>query len=290
MRPTTRVPFSGAETIASSPPMAASRSHMLANPTPADTARSSKPAPSSRTWKRRTPLSEISNHRDGRARGVLDHILDGLEAAEVGRALDLARVAPADPGREHGDGQRGTPGGGSEPFDETEISERRRVDAAGKRTDLVKRVVELGAELADELGAAAVGGVHLLRRQLDLDTEGNEPLLCAVVQVALDPPAFLVSGGLDPGTGFADLGQQGCRFGTEPVIVARYHEVGRGSCAVRHRRSWARAPAGPTAARRRYGACRTSTVEEGVLPAKGGCARYRFRVSNGKPTHGPWRS
>jgi hypothetical protein len=39
------VPSSGAETIVSSPPTAASRSRMLVNPTPADTARSSKQGP-----------------------------------------------------------------------------------------------------------------------------------------------------------------------------------------------------------------------------------------------------
>ena len=72
--------------------------------------------------------------------------------------------------------------------------------------------------------SVAVGGA--LRRKLQLDPERDEPLLCPVVQVGLDPTALFVGGRLDPGARLSDLAQQRGGLDREPIVVQRHHRIG----------------------------------------------------------------
>ena len=67
------------------------------------------------------------------------------------------------------------------------------------RSDLIERVFDLCAELAEQGGAvAAFIPVDALGRELALDPQRNETLLRAHVEVALDPPALVIGARLDP--------------------------------------------------------------------------------------------
>ena len=73
--------------------------------------------------------------------------------------------------------------------DETLFGQQRRVDAAGQVPQVVERggepVLEHGRDLPDRGGV--LGGVF---QQAELDLQGDELLLGAVVQVPLDLPPF----------------------------------------------------------------------------------------------------
>ena len=71
------------------------------------------------------------------------------------------------------------------------------------------RLLDVRAEPAQRGGALGVGAARaLLGLELELDAQRDEPLLGAVVQVALDPAALLVGRRLDPRTRLAHLVQE----------------------------------------------------------------------------------
>ena len=91
--PITVVPVPSSELTSSLPPTASMRSRMLSSPAPGAISPAANPAPSSRTSKRRSPL-RLSEIRDAaRLRRVLRGVLHRLDTAEVGRRLNLVRVA-----------------------------------------------------------------------------------------------------------------------------------------------------------------------------------------------------
>ena len=72
------------------------------------------------------------------------------------------------------------------------------MDAAGELTQLLERLRQLVAGGRDEcLGRRRVAADVGLD-QAELQREGDQPLLGAVVQVALEPPPFRVAGRDDP--------------------------------------------------------------------------------------------
>ena len=88
---------------------------------------------------------------------------------------------------------------------EAALGEHGRVDAPREllqflrgRSGGIDGAVELRAELAE------LGG-HRCLRGAQLQAERDQPLLGAVVHVALDPPTRLIRGGHDPGSGRSHL-------------------------------------------------------------------------------------
>jgi hypothetical protein len=69
------------------------------------------------------------------------------------------------------------------------------VDTGRDRAEVVKRALDLVAELRDE--AALVRVLELVACHAEVDAQRDETLLGAVVQVALDAPPLGVAGGDD---------------------------------------------------------------------------------------------
>ena len=71
------------------------------------------------------------------------------------------------------------------------------MDAARELAQLGQRVRELFAEAA--ISATAAGSSRdAVAQQAELQGDADEPLLRAVVEVALEPPPLVVAGGDDP--------------------------------------------------------------------------------------------
>ena len=71
------------------------------------------------------------------------------------------------------------------------------MDAAGEVAQLADRALGLVAGLVDEV-ERVVAALDALARHAQVQRDGHEPLLRAVVQVALQAPALGVGGGDDP--------------------------------------------------------------------------------------------
>ena len=80
------------------------------------------------------------------------------------------------------------------------------MDAAGEVAQLVERVARLLPGLAHQLGGALVALGRTLLGHPQRQRQRHQPLLRAVVEVALQPPALGVRGGDHTGPGAAQLG------------------------------------------------------------------------------------
>ena len=80
--------------------------------------------------------------------------------------------------------------------DQTALGQPGGQAAACERAHLLQRLVDLGAEAAQELGLRGVEDRGALGRQPELDPQRDQALLGAVVQVVLDPPALVLGRGL----------------------------------------------------------------------------------------------
>ncbi len=150
------------------------------------------------------PVLAERPHGDLRRRGVLDRVRDRLAGDEVGGRLDargdaLARRVDLDRDRRR---PREVAQRGREPVVEPRRAHAGRdlAQVADRRADLVHDLVERRRE-----------HLRLARqRQLqatELDAERDEPLLGAVVEVALEPAPLLVAGLDDPRPRRLDLGE-----------------------------------------------------------------------------------
>ena len=96
------------------------------------------------------PVLLADGHGRPRGVGVLRHVLQGLEAAEVGGGLRLGRV-PAEGADLEGNGQGGLGqvglDGGGQPL----VGEQWRVDPPGQIAQVLERVVGVGGELAEQV-------------------------------------------------------------------------------------------------------------------------------------------
>ena len=128
---------------------------------------------------------------------MLDGVGDGFADDEVGGGLDVAGEALVEADVDvHW--QRGTLGeeadGGFEAF----LGEDGGVDAAGHLAQRGQRLGQLMAGVVDLGGDVVVTGRRgVLGDGLQAEGEGDQLLLGAVVEVALDAPAGLVLGGDD---------------------------------------------------------------------------------------------
>jgi hypothetical protein len=143
-------------------------------------------------------LAGQPDQHGGVGTGVLDGILEGLDAAVVDAALDLFGVPP-EPAGLNDDGSRCVPRDRLEAFDDAGPQQQLRAAVAGDVPDVGEGGVEVQPELVDRQ-ALAVGG-RILGEQAHVDADAHEPLLGAVVKVALDAFAFEVHRveGPDPG-------------------------------------------------------------------------------------------
>ena len=85
--------------------------------------------------------------------------------------------------------------GGRQPL----LGEQRRVDAVGQAPQFIRCLPDIGAEFREEVPGLASVAFGELGGQAQLDGQGGEPLLGAVMKVALDPAALGVGRGHDPG-------------------------------------------------------------------------------------------
>ena len=77
-------------------------------------------------------------------------------------------------------------------------------------------------ELVLALGEELLGGrVDVAVEQLEAHPEREQPLLRAVVEVALQPPALLVAGADDPRPRIAQLDELGAELGLQARVLQR---------------------------------------------------------------------
>ena len=62
----------------------------------------------------------------------------------------------------------------------------------GERAELVEHAVDVVGEPLEQLACAGRAAGHHLLGELEPDAQRDQPLLAAVVEVALDPPALVV--------------------------------------------------------------------------------------------------
>ena len=102
-----------------------------------------------------------------------------------------------------------------------------RVDAAGELAQLLDRELELSGRLvggSDRVRVPATGVIEALPKQPQGQRQGHQPLLRAIVQVALEPSSLLVGGFDDACARAADLGF-GCALIGE-IADDRGHFIG----------------------------------------------------------------
>jgi hypothetical protein len=183
---------------------------------------------------------------------MLAGVLDGFQAAEVDRRLDL-RGVPAEWGGVNRDGQRGPAGHRGQRGQQPALHQDRGIDAVREAAQLVRCLPDVGAELGQNLQKLVVVAFGQLAGQAQLDRQGGEPLLGAVVQVALDPAPLTVGRRHDPGPRslqFARLmaqllnrgGQRGAELG---VMGGQFSPLGFEQAPLREARSQAAPDAVP---------------------------------------------
>ena len=106
------------------------------------------------------------------------------------------------------DGDRGAAGEGLQGRAQPAVGQHRGVDAAGDLAQFLGRGGGLGDGAVQARIEVAELGRHGRLRGAQLQGQGDQPLLGAVVQVAFDAPPGLVTGRHDAGPGGGQLGVQ----------------------------------------------------------------------------------
>ena len=101
------------------------------------------------------------------------------------------------------------------------------MDAAGQLAQLAERERELLLRAVDQLVGPVGIRVELALGEPQRERERDEPLLGAVVQVALQPPALLRAGLDDARAGGAQLLDAGAQLGLQPLVLHRQAGGGR---------------------------------------------------------------
>ena len=228
------------------------------------------PIPSSATTRRRLSAVRVVCSVTPRGRGVLDRVRERLAGDVVGDSLHVRRRAIAR--RLELDRHRGGPREILERRGQALVEPRRaqpgrdRPQVADRRRHLVDRGVEGGRQDLRLPGQRAL-------QPPQHDAERHEPLLRAVVQVALEPPPLLVTGLRDPRARGLDLGELQAQLDPQ---AAELHRHRRG---VEHRAQHV----GPLGERR--------VVEQHADLAVVMSDQRRARPSSGSASRTrPWRS
>ena len=87
------------------------------------------------------------------------------------------------------------------------------MEAAHELADLLERERELGLRRVDQLRHLGRIGLEAALDQVQMERDGHEPLLGAVVQVALDAAPLGVAGGDDPRAGVGQVAHRAAQLG-----------------------------------------------------------------------------
>ena len=205
---------------------------------PSPPARCPRPAPRRRP--RRRPRRGVGSrasaglHRHARRRAVLDRVGERLAGDVVGDGLDLRRRAIALASSSTGTAAARARSS-SAAVRPSSSRGGRRPAAIVRRSPIVAATSSTAASNAGREDLRLSGQRALQPAQHD--PERHEPLLRAVVQVALEPPALLVAGLRDPRARRLDLGELEAQLDPQ---AAELHRHRRG---VEHRRAARRAAA-----------------------------------------------
>ncbi len=179
---------------------------------------SAPPTPSSLTSTSTAPSLRATRTAGRAGLRVADDVGQRLGDDEVRGRLDRdgqLRVG----GGEDLDRHRGA---ACQPFErclEAVVAEHRRVDAAGELAQLGGRLVELRKGFVQQLAGRGRVVVELAAHQAQAHGQRHQPLLGAVVEVALDPAAFLVPGLDDAGARGAQLGYLRLQLGGQLEVL-----------------------------------------------------------------------
>ena len=190
------VPSPGGLVMVSVPLLTSTRSDRPVRPVPP--AGSAPPDPSSRTSIDELLPGDCQAHARAARGGVLDDVGQRLGDDEVRGRLDLGGEPLGRDVEVDGDG-----GVGDErlkPGTEPAAGERGRKDAAHEVAELVRRALGVVERLVDQRGDRIGAGRRALR-ELEGDEGAHQPLLCTVMDVALDAAPRLVRRGEDPRAG-----------------------------------------------------------------------------------------
>ena len=144
------------------------------------------------------PVAPVGADRDRRGPRMLDRVGQRFTGDEVRGRLQPG--AEALTGRADLDRQRRAAGELAQRRLQPRVELRRR-QPLGQLAQLVDRPLVSSVDRAVEVGARLVLDVA------QLESDRDQPLLCAVVQVALDPPALRIARGDDPRARGLDLGE-----------------------------------------------------------------------------------
>jgi len=120
---------------------------------------------------------------------MLDRVAHRLAREVIGGGLDLVGEANVEVDLEVC-GQAGAPAQLLERDRKPALDQQRRVDALGQLAQLLERERQRGPRLADDRSRVALVGGQLRLEQPERHRDRDQPLLRAVVQVALDPAAL----------------------------------------------------------------------------------------------------
>src|SRR5262249_32884703 len=144
---------------------------------------------------------------DSRAGGlcVFRRVCERLGCDEVDSRLDVGRQAFA---RDIGDLDRnvGAACEGRQRWLEAVFAQKRRVEAPGEGTNVRERALDFGIRLVEQLVDLRIRR-DTTTGELQRKAAREQPLLCAVVEVAFEPASFIVAGGENARTRRAYLGQ-----------------------------------------------------------------------------------
>ena len=151
---------------------------------------------------------------------VLGHVRQRLGDDEVGGGLDrrrqpLVRNVP-DLDRQRR-ASRECPERRPEPL----LGQHRRVDPLRQLAQLLERGSQLGIRLGQQLAGAVRLRAELISDELQREAEAEQPLLGAVVQIALEPAPLLVAGRDDPRARGTQLHQLRAQLRLQPLVLER---------------------------------------------------------------------
>jgi hypothetical protein len=168
--------------------------------------------------KAQAPATFMQVDGDGRLpTGVLERVLQRLQAYEVDGGLDIGRVTSKTLGIELGMKRRM----GKRPMQgisEPALLQQSRLRAMYELAQVIERLLRLVGQLAEHVRPGGGLVCDTLGSEPEMDAQRDQSLLGAVVQIALQPAALLLAGPHGAQSRGAQLAQGGPTVGLEPSI------------------------------------------------------------------------